>query len=274
MITVSNISKSYNARSLFSGINLNIGMRDRIAVIGQNGTGKTTLFEIISGNISPDTGSVNIPKNTTIGYLRQDIQISSDNKLLAEVIQSSSSINSLAHKIKILQEELAETTDNEDIASLLEELGELQHAYEVSGGYDTEYEAEIILSGLGFVESDFTRPLRELTAASRAMARGDLEQSVTVRSQDELGELALAFNQMSAELARANQARRQMTADIAHDLRSPLSVISGYAEALNDGKLPGAPEIYEILHQESQATHLGGYNRRSTGHRLQCYHAK
>ena len=163
MITVSNVSKSYNARPLFNGINLNIGMRDRIAVIGQNGTGKTTLFEIISGNISPDTGSVNIPANTTIGYLRQDIQVSSGSKLLDEVVQSSGSINNLAHKVRILQEELAETTDDADLASMLEELGELQHAYEVSGGYNTEHEAKIILSGLGFVESDFPRPLREFS---------------------------------------------------------------------------------------------------------------
>jgi len=163
MIIISNVSKSYNARSLFSGINLNVGMRDRIAVIGQNGTGKTTLFEIISGNISPDTGSVNIPGNTTIGYLRQDIQFTSGRKLLDEVIHSSHSINSLAHKIRLLQEELAETKDDEDLVAMLEELGELQHAYEVSGGYNTEHEAKIILSGLGFVESDFSRPLREFS---------------------------------------------------------------------------------------------------------------
>jgi two-component system sensor histidine kinase BaeS len=75
---------------------------------------------------------------------------------------------------------------------------------------------------------------------------------VQVRSKDELGELAASFNQMSRDLASATQARRQMTADIAHDLRSPLSVIAGYAEALNDGKLPGTPETYTILHQETR----------------------
>ena len=96
-----------------------------------------------------------------------------------------------------------------------------------------------------------TRSLRELTEATQELARGRLGRQVKVRSQDELGALATSFNQMSADLARANQARRQMTADIAHDLRSPLSVISGYAEALSDGKLPGTPEIYTILHQET-----------------------
>jgi signal transduction histidine kinase len=75
---------------------------------------------------------------------------------------------------------------------------------------------------------------------------------VQVRSQDELGELAQAFNQMSRQLESAIQARRQMTADIAHDLRSPLTVIQGYTEALSDGKLEGNEEVYQILHQETQ----------------------
>jgi len=87
-----------------------------------------------------------------------------------------------------------------------------------------------ILTGLAlgiFLARRLTRPVRELTTATRAMAKGDLEQRVPVRSQDELGELAASFNRMSADLARANELRRQMTADIAHDLRTPLSVIAG-----------------------------------------------
>ncbi|HNT26253.1 MAG TPA: HAMP domain-containing sensor histidine kinase [Anaerolineales bacterium] len=103
----------------------------------------------------------------------------------------------------------------------------------------------------GFLAFGMTRSLRELTEATQAIARGELGRQVRVRSQDEIGELAASFNQMSADLERATQARRQMTADIAHDLRSPLSVLSGYAEALNDGKLPGSSDVYAILHQES-----------------------
>ena len=163
MISVSNISKSYYGRYLFSGISFNVGMRDRIAVIGQNGTGKTTLFEIMYGNIIPDSGVISMRRGTTIGYLRQDISPSSGRKLLEEVIKSSTSINNLAHKIQLLQEELTEERDKENIDLMLRELGELQHAFESSGGYDAEHEAQIILSGLGFSESDFSRPLAEFS---------------------------------------------------------------------------------------------------------------
>jgi two-component system sensor histidine kinase BaeS len=105
-----------------------------------------------------------------------------------------------------------------------------------------------------FLARRLTRPVRELTTATHAMAQGELEQQVPVRSEDELGELAASFNQMSADLARANELRRQMTADIAHDLRTPLSVIAGYAEGLRDGVLPPTPETFQTIHEE--ANHL------------------
>jgi signal transduction histidine kinase len=104
----------------------------------------------------------------------------------------------------------------------------------------------------GLLAFTMTSSLRELTEATVEIARGRLGRQVQVHSQDELGELATSFNKMSLDLAQATQARRQMTADIAHDLRSPLSVIAGYAEALSEGKLPGTPEIYSILHQETK----------------------
>jgi signal transduction histidine kinase len=86
------------------------------------------------------------------------------------------------------------------------------------------------------------------------MAQGQLEQQVTVRSRDELGELAQAFNQMSADLTRANRSRKQMTADIAHDLRNPLTVLSGYLESLQDGKPKPTPERFATM--QAEVTHL------------------
>ena len=97
-----------------------------------------------------------------------------------------------------------------------------------------------------------SRPVRELTEATQIVALGDFGHQVPVRTQDELGELAKSFNQMSADLAQASQLRRQMTADIAHELRTPLSVILGYTEALSDGKLHGSPGMYQAMYGEAQ----------------------
>jgi len=96
-----------------------------------------------------------------------------------------------------------------------------------------------------------TRPIRELTQATHAVSEGDLSQQVPVRSNDELGELAQAFNKMSSELSRSINARKQMTADIAHELRTPLSLIIGHAEAVHDGVLPPTRENFEIIREES-----------------------
>ncbi len=97
-----------------------------------------------------------------------------------------------------------------------------------------------------------SRPVQELTTATQRVAEGDLSQEVPIRTQDEIGELAASFNRMTAHLAQANELRRQMTADIAHDLRTPTSVIMGYTEALSDGVLEGTPEMYRVMHQEVQ----------------------
>jgi two-component system, OmpR family, sensor histidine kinase BaeS len=113
--------------------------------------------------------------------------------------------------------------------------------------------AALVALALGIILArTLTHPLRDLTAAIHAMAKGELKQHVQVKSQDELGELAMAFNQMSADLDRLNRSRRQMTADIAHDLRSPLTVIGGYVESMRDGVLKPTPERLNTIHAEVQ----------------------
>ena len=104
-----------------------------------------------------------------------------------------------------------------------------------------------------------TRPLQALTEAAHRMAGGELGQQVAVRPGDEIGELALAFNQMSRELASAVQVRRQMTADIAHELRTPLTVIAGYIESMADGVLAPTPERLAVIYSEIEhLQHLVG----------------
>lgn len=100
-----------------------------------------------------------------------------------------------------------------------------------------------------------TRPISELTTATRAVAEGNYEQRVPVRSRDELGELATSFNLMSIELARSINLRRQMTADIAHELRTPISVILGHVDAMDDGVMPASSDTFDIIREE--ASRLG-----------------
>lgn len=113
-----------------------------------------------------------------------------------------------------------------------------------------------VLAGAMLV-SGLLKPVRELTAASRALARGDLGRRVPVRSQDEVGELSAAFNQMAENLQNAEQLRRDMTADIAHELRNPLAVLQAHVEALADGVYPPTAEhLAPVLDQAKLLSRL------------------
>ena len=98
---------------------------------------------------------------------------------------------------------------------------------------------------------NITRPIHQLIQVTRDISQGTLGGQVDVRTKDEIGRLAISFNKMSADLARSNQARKQMTADISHELRTPLSLIIGQAEAVHDGVLPPTKENFEIIREEA-----------------------
>ena len=103
------------------------------------------------------------------------------------------------------------------------------------------------------------RPLGDLTRAAQNIASGHLDQQVVIRSRDEIGQLGEAFNRMSQEVARVNLMRKQMTADIAHDLRTPLTVIAGYIESMRDGVLQPTPARLDLIYSEIEGLqHLVG----------------
>ncbi|MCJ7717960.1 MAG: HAMP domain-containing protein, partial [Anaerolineales bacterium] len=104
----------------------------------------------------------------------------------------------------------------------------------------------------GVLIQSFTRPIRKLATATEIVASGDLGYQVDIHSRDELGKLAASFNMMSADLEKSDQARKQMTADIAHDLRTPLTIMQGYTEALSEGKMSSSQEIYQVMHQQTK----------------------
>jgi ATP-binding cassette, subfamily F, member 3 len=163
MLNISNISKAYGDRVLFSNITFNVNAGDRIALIGPNGSGKTTLMDILACETDPDSGKLYKERDITVGYLKQDISPSSDRQLLEEVLGASETINSLADRMAVIQDKLNGAMTADHSHKLAHELGGLQYAYETAGGYDIEHEAKAILSGLGFKQSDFQRLLNEFS---------------------------------------------------------------------------------------------------------------
>ena len=163
MLVASNISKAYATRTLFSGLTFNLAAGDRIALIGANGSGKTTLMDILSGDAAPDTGSITSQRNVAIGYLKQDPGTFFGKSLLQEVLDASSEVVALTGRISATREALASETDPGKQGELLQRLGRLDLELEAAGGDDREHEAKAILSGLGFKQSDYLRPMGEFS---------------------------------------------------------------------------------------------------------------
>ena len=163
MLSASNISKSYGDRTLFSDLTANVTAGQRIALIGANGSGKSTLLDILAGEISPDSGSVSRSRHATIGYLKQEVVQSSGKTLLEEVLEESSEVTVLRNRIDTTYESLSSKPDTRSQSELLRQLSQLDVALEAAGGADREHESKAILSGLGFSQSDFSRPLSEFS---------------------------------------------------------------------------------------------------------------
>ena len=170
MIDFQNICKSYGEQVLMDNVCFRINSGDRVGVVGANGAGKSTLFSIITGELEPDSGSVNYPKNLRIGCLRQNLETSSLDTLLVEYTSDAvPELRQAAAELKEIEHTLAENPDNAD-EKLLRRHGELQSTFEHMGGYRLKSEAEAALSGLGFKASDFEKPLRSFSGGWRMRA--------------------------------------------------------------------------------------------------------
>ncbi|PZC45178.1 MAG: ATP-binding cassette, subfamily F, member 3 [Chloroflexi bacterium] len=163
MLNATNVSKAFGDRVLFSGLNLNVLAGDRIALIGPNGSGKTTLLDILAGDAAPETGRISRQRDATVGYLRQEVDQVSAKTLLQDVVEASTEVIELSNKIAAAHEALSLESGSSGQGETLRQLSQLDMELEAAGGGFRDHEAKAILSGLGFKEADFSRPLREFS---------------------------------------------------------------------------------------------------------------
>jgi len=154
MITITNISQNFNERMLLSDVSLSIFRDEKIGLTGPNGTGKTTLFSIILGQLQPGGGSVQVQKNINIGYLPQEAHFDSQRTVLEELISGDDRIKALNQELDELDK--ANKSDTPRYSDILHELEQM-------GFYELEHKAKKILSGLGFRQQDFNRPILQLS---------------------------------------------------------------------------------------------------------------
>ncbi len=172
MLTASGLSKSYGPRRLFRDVTLELSAGRRIALVGGNGTGKTTLIEILVGIGEPDEGKITKPRDMLLGYLPQNLVDTAAGTVLEEVIAGAGELAELEKRLHHLEAKLQDLTADQD--AVLAEYGEVQGHFSALGGYALEADARKVLAGLGFLETDADRPVEEMSGGWRmrvALAR-------------------------------------------------------------------------------------------------------
>ncbi|HPT15185.1 MAG TPA: ATP-binding cassette domain-containing protein [Bacteroidales bacterium] len=165
MISVSSLSVHFTGDYLFQDVSFLIGDRDRIGLVGKNGAGKTTLMRIIAGEMSPESGIVASPSGSTIGYLPQQVDTSSNRNVLDETMTAFAEAQSLHETIEKYTIQLAERTDYESDSynNLISRLHDATDRFHMIGGNTIQEETEKVLKGLGFDTAEFSRPVSTLS---------------------------------------------------------------------------------------------------------------
>ena len=169
MISVQNLSVEFSAKSLFDNVSYVINRRDRIALVGKNGAGKSTMLKIIAGLQKPTSGQVAVPQYTTIGYLPQQMKLSDTRTVIEEVREAFSHIDLMTLKLDRMNAELADRTDYEspDYQRLIDDIADLSERLAMEQSENAEAEMEKTLIGLGFTRDDFTRHTSEFSGGWR-----------------------------------------------------------------------------------------------------------
>lgn len=169
MISVEGLKVEFGVKPLFHDVSFVINDRDRIALVGKNGAGKSTMLKILCGLQKPTAGVVAIPNETTLGYLPQVMKLQDDTTVKEETRKAFSHNTEMKAKLDKMQQEMAERTDYEsdDYAQLVEKFTQEHESYMMMGGENYEAEIERTLSGLGFTRDDFERPTKEFSGGWR-----------------------------------------------------------------------------------------------------------
>ena len=169
MISIDNLQVEFGVKPLFDNVNFVINDKDRIALVGKNGAGKSTMLKIICGLQKPTSGNVAIPNDTTIGYLPQVMNLQDNTTVREEVKKAFADISKMKERVDKLNEELAQRTDYESDSymELVQKFTTEHERYMMMGADNYEAEMERTLTGLGFERTDFDRPTSEFSGGWR-----------------------------------------------------------------------------------------------------------
>ena len=169
MISVENLTVEFGVRPLFESVSFVVNDHDRIALVGKNGAGKSTMLKILCGLQRPTSGAVNVPGGATIGYLPQVMKLSDDTTVREETRKAFVNHTKMKARLDRMQEEMSQRTDYEsaDYLELIDRFTQAHDRFMMMGGDNYEASMERTLTGLGFERTDFDRPTREFSGGWR-----------------------------------------------------------------------------------------------------------
>ena len=169
MISVEGLTVEFGGFTLFDDVSFVVNKKDRIALVGKNGAGKSTMLKIFAGLQSPTSGTVSVPKETTIGYLPQQMKLADTQTVREEAEHAFEHIHEMEKEIERLNQQLAERTDyeTESYQNLIDRVTHLTEHFQMMGGNNYHAELERTLVGLGFSREDFDRPTSEFSGGWR-----------------------------------------------------------------------------------------------------------
>ena len=169
MISVENLTVEFGVRPLFESVSFVVNDHDRIALVGKNGAGKSTMLKILCGLQRPTSGAVNVPGGATIGYLPQVMKLSDDTTVREETRKAFMNHTKMKARLDRMQEEMSQRTDYEsaDYLELIDRFTQAHDRFMMMGGDNYEASMERTLTGLGFERTDFDRPTREFSGGWR-----------------------------------------------------------------------------------------------------------
>tara|TARA_B110000238_G_scaffold200883_1_gene252948 strand:- start:2573 stop:4507 length:1935 start_codon:yes stop_codon:yes gene_type:complete len=169
MISVNNLSLYFGGQDVFNDISFMVNKGDKIGLVGKNGAGKSTLLNVLSKDLTPNSGNISIPNGMIIGYLTQDIDFEDGRTVIEEAQTAFDYLNSIKSRLDVVDKELNERTDYEtnSYLDLISEYNDLEERYRMSGGNDVQAEMNQVLTGLGFTSYDFNRQTTEFSGGWR-----------------------------------------------------------------------------------------------------------
>lgn len=168
VLNVSNLSKSYPNKEIFSGLSFNLKKGDKAGLVGLNGAGKSTLFNILTDKISPDDGKIFIPQDVKLGYLEQILTIDSDMTIYDYCLSVFDDLIKLEAEIRDLEKKMSKEENPETLASIMDEYTRKSELYHSKNGYAIESELEGTLSAMGFDKSEFNKKISDLSGGQKA----------------------------------------------------------------------------------------------------------